>query len=245
MAIGDKIVLPDKRTLDLAKNKVDNIYAVVPISVAVPEPSPLDKNYIADKSTLDSMKAKLDNLPIFTPDGTASSSEVLSGKTFLSNSISKQTGTMPNRGAISGTLTTQGANCQIPNGYHNGSGKVTASFANLIASNIKQGVNIGGVVGTAPTVKSKIIVASSKRYSAGNEYFRVFASACSDLGITSFSLDNMLFSLLSYKRNGVLITGGYMRERGCYNSYFEFGLDAGSGDVYDNLSEVKVRIYAL
>ena len=150
MATGDKIYLPDKRTLDLVKNKVDNIFAIVPTTVVIPEPSPLDKNYVADKGTLDIVKSEIDTLPIFTPDGTSIESDVLSGKTFLNNSISKKTGTMPNRGAISATLTTQGANCQIPNGYHNGSGAITTNIANLVPENVKGGVNVGGVVGTLP-----------------------------------------------------------------------------------------------
>ena len=76
------------------------------------------------------------------------------GKTFYGSSYSKQTGTMPNRGAVTNTITTQGGSYTIPAGYHNGSGKVTANFANLIPSNIKKGVNIGGVVGTLKDISS-------------------------------------------------------------------------------------------
>jgi len=79
--------------------------------------------------------------------GTAQASDVLSGKTIgTENGI--VTGTMPNRGAVTHTITTQGGSYTIPAGYHNGSGKVTASFANLVAGNVKSGVNIGGVAGT-------------------------------------------------------------------------------------------------
>ncbi len=80
--------------------------------------------------------------------GNASTSQVLSGRTFYGSNYTKQTGTMPNRGAVTNTITTQGGSYTIPAGYHNGSGKVTASFSNLVASNIKQGVNIGGVTGS-------------------------------------------------------------------------------------------------
>jgi hypothetical protein len=74
----------------------------------------------------------------------------LSGKTFYQGGA-KKTGTMPNRGAVTNTITTQGGQYTIPSGYHNGSGKVTASFSNLSAGNIKRGVNVGGVVGTYET----------------------------------------------------------------------------------------------
>ena len=81
--------------------------------------------------------------------GTSLVGNVLSGKTFYSTSPkSKLTGTMPNRGAVSKTITTQGGSYTIPEGYHSGSGKVKAQFANLVASNIKKGVNIGGVNGS-------------------------------------------------------------------------------------------------
>lgn len=57
--------------------------------------------------------------------GDASPSDVLSGKTFTNND-GEQTGTMPNNGAVSKTLN-GGESYTIPKGYHNGSGKVSAS----------------------------------------------------------------------------------------------------------------------
>ncbi|MBQ4060587.1 MAG: hypothetical protein IJD46_01045 [Bacilli bacterium] len=57
--------------------------------------------------------------------GNATTGAVLSGYTFYSNSGTKQTGTMTNRGAL--TLTTSNISngaILIPAGYHNGSGTV-------------------------------------------------------------------------------------------------------------------------
>lgn len=80
--------------------------------------------------------------------GDAAAAQVLSGRTFYTtNPKSRLTGTMANRGAVTNTITTQGGQYTIPQGYHSGSGVVTASFANLIPGNVRQGVNIGGVVG--------------------------------------------------------------------------------------------------
>lgn len=59
--------------------------------------------------------------------GDAVASEVLSGKTFT-NDQGPQTGTMPNRGAVSQTLS-GGQSYTIPEGYHNGNGTVTALSA--------------------------------------------------------------------------------------------------------------------
>lgn len=57
--------------------------------------------------------------------GTAYPTQVLSGRTFYSNSWTKETGSMVNRGAWVGqTNGEQG--CVIPAGYHNGSGVVNA-----------------------------------------------------------------------------------------------------------------------
>ena len=60
-----------------------------------------------------------------TTDATATSADILSGKTAYVSS-GKVSGSMTNRGAVSQTLSA-GSSYTIPVGYHNGSGKVTAS----------------------------------------------------------------------------------------------------------------------
>ena len=68
--------------------------------------------------------------------GNASANDVLNGKTFYNtNAQSKLTGTMTNNGNVSVTLST-GDSYTIPQGYHGGSGKVTANIASatLLAS---------------------------------------------------------------------------------------------------------------
>ena len=85
-----------------------------------------------------------------TSDATAAVAEVLSGKTFYKNG-DKLTGTMPNRGAVTGTISTVNGVYTIQNGYHDGSGTVGLSSTDkskLIAENIRQGVEILGVTGT-------------------------------------------------------------------------------------------------
>ena len=85
-----------------------------------------------------------------TSDATATAAEILSGKTAYVNT-NKLAGTMPNRGAVTGTISTVSGSYAIPNGYHDGSGSVSidgTEQAKLIPANIKSGVEILGVEGT-------------------------------------------------------------------------------------------------
>lgn len=114
-----------------------------------------------------------------TTDATAAVAEILSGKTAYVNKV-KLTGTMPNRGAVAGVISTKTA-YTIPQGYHDGSGTVsldTASSAALVANNIRQGITILGVEGTmsgtedvnaqaktvTPSTSQQVITADSPTY---------------------------------------------------------------------------------
>ena len=85
-----------------------------------------------------------------TSDATAQVAEILLNKTAYVNG-NKLTGTMPNNGAVSGTISTKAGQYTVPQGYHDGSGKVSISSteqAKIIASNIKSGITILGVEGS-------------------------------------------------------------------------------------------------
>ena len=76
-----------------------------------------------------------------TTDATATAAEILAGKTAYVNAH-KLTGTMPNRGAVSGTISTASGSYAIQNGYHDGSGTVSIDSteqAKIIPANIKSG----------------------------------------------------------------------------------------------------------
>ena len=84
-----------------------------------------------------------------TSDATAAASEILTTKTAYVNGV-KITGDMPNRGAISATISTLTA-YSVQNGYHDGSGTVSIDSteqAKIIPDNIKLGVEILGVTGS-------------------------------------------------------------------------------------------------
>ena len=83
-------------------------------------------------------------------DATATVDEVLSGETFGAQGELK-TGSMPNRGAVSGSISSLSTPYNIQNGYHDGSGTVgidSTEAAKLIPSNIREDVTILGVTGT-------------------------------------------------------------------------------------------------
>ena len=83
-------------------------------------------------------------------DGTAAVAEILLGKTAYARG-SKLTGTMPNNGAVTGTISTKTGVYTVPQGYHDGSGKVSIASTEqnkLIPTNIREGVTVLGVTGT-------------------------------------------------------------------------------------------------
>lgn len=90
-----------------------------------------------------------------TSADTAAASEILRGKTaHVKGKL--VTGTMPNNGAVSGSIDTVAGQYTIPQGYHDGSGKVSISAAEqakLVAKNIRQGVVVLGITGTMSTTE--------------------------------------------------------------------------------------------
>ena len=85
-----------------------------------------------------------------TSDATAVASEILDTKTAYKNG-SKLTGTMPNRGSQTGSISTKTGTVSIQQGYHDGGGAIgidSGEQAKLIAENIREGVTILGVEGS-------------------------------------------------------------------------------------------------
>lgn len=85
-----------------------------------------------------------------TSSATANAAEILAGKIAF-NKGNAITGTMKNNGAVTGTITTVAGKYTIPQGYHDGSGKVSIDAteqSKLIASNIREGITVLGVTGT-------------------------------------------------------------------------------------------------
>ena len=97
-----------------------------------------------------------------TSDATVAVAEILTGKTAYVRGA-KITGTMPNKGSVTGNISAKAQKFTIAQGYHDGSGYVqiaTTEQEKLIATNIRQGVTILGVEGSMSG--SEGVVAQSK-----------------------------------------------------------------------------------
>ena len=100
-----------------------------------------------------------------TSDATASTDEILYGETAYVNG-NKITGSMPNRGAVSATISSL-TPYTIQNGFHDGSGTVSVNSTNITSGNIKSGVTILGVEGTytgeSITTQSKTVTPTTSQ----------------------------------------------------------------------------------
>ena len=106
-----------------------------------------------------------------TSDATGTAAEVLSGKTVYAKGA-KVTGTMPNNSAVAGSISAVAEEYTVPQGYHDGSGKVKiadSEQAKLIAENIREGITVLGVTGTMSGTEDAIPQAKSVTPSASAE----------------------------------------------------------------------------
>lgn len=89
---------------------------------------------------------------------TSTKKDVLNGKIFANSNGEFSTGAMPNRGAVSLTISTLNSAPTIPEGYHDGKGKASISDfekAKILPENIAEDVLILGVQGVLKKVTSK------------------------------------------------------------------------------------------
>jgi hypothetical protein len=95
-------------------------------------------------------------------DATASAGDILSGKTaYIADG--KQTGSMANNGATGGVISTKNGSVTIPAGYTSGGTVAIDSTeqAKIIAANIKSGVTILGVAGSASVIDTTIATSAA------------------------------------------------------------------------------------
>lgn len=100
--------------------------------------------------------------------GNAADSQVLAGKTYYNTDAkTRRTGTLINRGAVSPGGLNAGESYTIPEGYHNGAGKVPA---NSLASQTDATAVVGDILsGKTAWVKGSKITGNIKTQSAKNQ----------------------------------------------------------------------------
>ena len=122
--IGNSLNIPCQLGL---KTEIDSCFQSVSNGKALVASAITDKGVeTAADATFQQMANNINSIsPLDTSDANASAEQILSGYTAYVNG-SKIIGNMTNRGAVSRTID-PGESYTIPAGYHNGSGRVSAS----------------------------------------------------------------------------------------------------------------------
>lgn len=175
--------------------------------------------------------------------GNAGAGDVLSGKTFYSNNPkSKLTGNIPSKAAA--TITPGTTNQVIAAGQYLSGAQTIAGSANLVPGNIKNGVNIFGIVGTL--IEGKAFVIGTKD-SNNSE---------STLTVTGLPFEpNIIIAIYEYDSdeysvglNGVfgLSATGVRRGSGGYNSasliIYSDGFRIGVGRVISPYNYIAFKL---
>lgn len=144
-----------------------------------------------------------------TKDANATAAEILDTKTAYKNGA-KLTGTMPNIGSQTGSISTKTGTVSISQGYHDGGGSIgiaSTEQAKLIATNIREGITILGVEGSMSG--SEDVAATS---ASVTPYTTAQTITPADLGdynsITQINVAAIAYSESDNSAGGVTVTIG-------------------------------------
>ena len=168
-----------------------------------------------------------------TSEDTVAVSEILVGKTAHARGV-KITGTMPNNGAVSGSIATKDGQYTVPQGFHDGSGKVgiaSTEKAKLIPDNIKSGVEVLGVTGSYSGEGTPQLCGQVENFKAGLGNLSVILSWTAP----SLDEDNSFVGARIVRKTGSAPTGindGTVVYEGTALTYTDTGLTAGTTYYY-------------
>ncbi len=169
--------------------------------------------------------------------GTAKAPDVLAGKTFSSDEGTGLVGTMPNQGKKDFT---PGKTPQtIPAGYHNGQGVVVGD-PNFEAGNIKEGVEIWGVVGTLTPDSPPVGDALPEHVLAG----KTFESAAAGTGAIGTMVDRGAV-IITPSTSDTPIAEGYHNGQGYVRGVPKYKEISDALVKWDESADYGGAIYAL
>lgn len=176
-------------------------------------------------------------------EGTAIAGDVLSGKTFKNSSGNLVTGNIPSKGVQ--TYNPAMTNQTIAAGQYLSGAQTIAGSANWAESNIRDGVNMWGKVGTlkqgilvslptAPTGVLQEVVSSSSSYTIPgitlSKYSELRVDVAGDVTITANVVTQLALKAQIYK-NGIAITGVLNSDGGGYNLNYSINTTVSVGDI--------------
>lgn len=225
---GDADVSPaDIRLGKKAYNGTTLVTGTMPENVAVAKTLNAGEAYVIPQGYHDGTGQVTANSLESQTDGTATAAQILSGKTAYVDGV-KVTGSMTNNGSKSAALNA-GGSFTIPQGYHDGTGKVTANSlasqtaGTAVAGNILNGKTawVGGnkVTGSMGNKAGTTVEASAVTQDDTNTYFNVPAAGYYDTNSKVYTPNSNLGVKAEYIYT--MTTGGVWLNTGAKWSDYE------------------------
>lgn len=130
----NKVIVNGQVKMDLTSDTVDAVHLLSGYTAHDKSGAPIEGTCTFDTNT---------------QDANATAPEILQGKTAYAKG-NKLTGSMPNKGSVTGNITSINTPYTIPMGYHDGAGTVgidSTEKAKIIPENIREGITILGIEG--------------------------------------------------------------------------------------------------
>lgn len=130
----NKVIVNGQVKMDLTSDTVDAVHLLSGYTAHDKSGAPIEGTCTFDTNT---------------QDANATAPEILQGKTAYAKG-NKLTGFMPNKGSVTGNITSINTPYTIPMGYHDGAGTVgidSTEKAKIIPENIREGITILGIEG--------------------------------------------------------------------------------------------------